>query len=124
MVIGHTHPYKFYFKYILCSLKVQTWPSQQNFVTTIPFQNVWKENLSSQRTHFETVYSKQECTLQNFHDMKSNHNVSRISSNHSLAVLFPPGHVWYASSFLLAPGPRPIPTLFLTVPAKVSALAD
>jgi hypothetical protein len=41
-------------------------------------------------------------------------------------VLFPPGHVWYRPppSFLLAPGPRPIPTPFPIGPAKVSALAD
>jgi hypothetical protein len=32
--------------------------------------------------------------------------------------------LWHAPSFLLAPGPRPIPTLFPTGPAKVSALAD
>jgi hypothetical protein len=47
-----------------------------------------------------------------------------VSSNHSLAVRLPPSHVWHAPSFLLAPGPRPIPTLFPTGLPKVSALAD
>jgi hypothetical protein len=45
-------------------------------------------------------------------------------SNHSLAVIFPPDHVWHAPSFLLAPVSRPIPTIFPTGPVMVSALAD
>jgi hypothetical protein len=32
--------------------------------------------------------------------------------------------LWHTPSFLLAPGPRPIPTLFPTGPVKGSALAD
>jgi hypothetical protein len=32
--------------------------------------------------------------------------------------------LWHAPSFILAPGPRPVPTLFPTGPVKVSQLAD
>jgi hypothetical protein len=32
--------------------------------------------------------------------------------------------LWHALSFVLAPGPHPIPTVFLTGLVKVSALAD
>jgi hypothetical protein len=42
----------------------------------------------------------------------------------TLFVLDPPGHVWHAPSFLLAPGPCLTPTLFPPGPAKVSTLAD